>query len=120
MLNKIKSQFQVLSAALFYFSCVGSALSFELPRYDIKASLDTTQKEITAQEAVTFTNNTDKPVAEVYFHIYPNRQYTKEEKDFMMRYAAYFKVNPFPDGFQTGKIDIKSVTAGEGNLKYSI
>lgn len=120
MPHKMKHVIRTLSAWLIYFCLAMPALAFEPPRYDIKADLDAALKKITAQESVTFTNNTDKPVHEVYFHIYPNRQYTREEKDFMMRYAAYFKINPFPDGFQTGKVDIKSVALGEGNTKFAI
>lgn len=97
-----------------------TALAFEHPKYVISAEIDTVQKKITASQKVTFTNNTQNPTSELYFHIYPNRQYTKAEKQMLMRYAGFFKVNPYPEGFQTSKFDILSVMQGDENLSYTI
>lgn len=83
-----------------------------LPRYQINATLDASEKTISAVEKVVFTNSSSKPVDSVYFHIYPNRHYTQKEKDTLMRYAGFFKVNPFPEGFQNSKFEIVNVKAG--------
>ena len=90
------------------------------PRYTIDATVDVEHKTISAQEDVTFTNPTQKPLKEIFFHIYANRRYTAEEKKFIFRYGSYFKVNPFPEGFQSGKLDIRSVQTGQQILSFSI
>ncbi len=92
----------------------------ELPRYEIDAKIDTTSHKISARQKVTFTNNTDKELSEIYFHIYPNRKYSESEKRFLARYAAYFKINPFPEGFQAGAFKINSISSDNQDLAYKI
>ena len=99
---------------------VSAAESNPFPQYTIKAIIDTKQKTISAQEEVIFTNPTQKPLKELFFHIYSNRQYTDEEKKFIFRYGSYFKVNPFPEGFQVGKMKIRSVLLDKRSLNFSI
>ncbi len=104
----------------FSLSAPQRAMSFEPPRYDIQAAIDTDQKMITASEVITFTNNGPEPLKEIYFHIYPNRTYSTQEKDFLFRYASYFKVNPFPDGFPSSSFKIQSVSQEQNDLTFSI
>src|SRR3989338_8266776 len=98
----------------------GWSFAFEPPRYEINASVDAVSKKVSAVQKVTFTNNTSKPVGELYFHIYPNRRYTQREKDFMLRYAGYFHVNPFPGGFQTAQFTLHSVKYSQKELPFTI
>jgi hypothetical protein len=56
----------------------------------------------------------------LFFFVYPNRRYTKQEKDLLWRFAGYFKVNPFPSGFQTGRMNISSVSSDGRKLNYAI
>ncbi len=109
----------VLTAVLL-FVCNTSLFAAEPPKYDIEAVIDTAQKLISARQKVTFTNNTDKATGEVFFHIYPNREYSKKEQAFFMRYAGYFKVDPFPEGFPRDAVEIKSVAAGDQTLAHVI
>ncbi len=90
------------------------------PQYDIEASFDPVRHRIEAQQRVSFTNNSDQPVRELYFHIYPHRRYSPQEIRFMSRYAGYFKVNPYPEGFQSGDLRILQVSAAQHPLDYSI
>jgi len=92
----------------------------ELPRYEIKASFDPRQHTLEATQAVTFTNNSSKPVTNIYFHIYPHRTYSRDEISMLNRYAGYFKVTPYPEGFQPGGMDIKDVHSGSRRLSYII
>src|SRR3989338_6051720 len=94
--------------------------AYEHPKYEIDASIDTARHFIQARQKVTFVNNSHKSTSQIYFHIYPHRKYSKEEKNFILRYAAYFKVNPFPEGFQSGDLKINTVSAQGRNLQYSI
>ena len=88
----------------------GSVFGSAHPRYEIRAEIDADKKVVTASQRVTFTNTSSRQLEEVYFHIYPHRQYSRQEKDLLRRYAGYFKVNPFPDGFQSPDFQIQSVT----------
>lgn len=94
------------------------AYAFDHPRYSITADIDTDKKSIQASQTVTFTNNTSNPTPELYFHVYPNRKYTAEERDMLLRYAGFFKVNPYPEGFQTADFKLKSVKQGENDLSF--
>ncbi|RJO64920.1 MAG: hypothetical protein C4540_02605 [Candidatus Omnitrophota bacterium] len=87
-------------------------------RYDITAVLDPAQHTVSARQKVIFTNPTSKPLKEIYFHVYPHRKYTEEEVRFIYRYAGYFKINPFPEGFQAGDLKIESIAAGGKSLVY--
>jgi hypothetical protein len=96
------------------------ARGFEYPRYEISVKVDVEHKEIRARQVVTFTNNTSKDLQELYFHIYPNRRYTAKEKDFMLRYGGYFKVNPFPEGFKQTHLRVGSVIAEGQALQFAV
>lgn len=121
-----KINYKVNSASvLFCYLCVGVGIcnfvyASEPPRYEIIASLDIAKHKITAQQKVIFTNNSDMELNEIYFHIYPHRKYTQKEIRVMYRYAGYFKVNPFPEGFQSGDLKIESVTQKGKSIIYSI
>lgn len=96
------------------------AQGFEHPRYTIKAVVDVPQKKIIAEQTVTFTNNSSQDIHELYFHIYANRHYTQKEKNFMLQYGGYFKINPFPEGFQPGRVRIRSVTHQGQTLDFHV
>jgi len=92
----------------------------EAPRYKMDVILDATNHTIRADQTVVFTNNTQDILNEVFFHIYPHRNYTPEEIGFIYRYAGYFKINPYPEGFEKGDMKIESVAIGKQPLDYSI
>lgn len=118
-MNDPRKYISVLVFTLIAFiSASQPAFSFEWPSYEIEATLDTHAKNITAKETVTFTNNTSKSLEEIYFHIYPNRHFTQEEKSFILRYAGYFKVNPYSEGFPSKQIDIRSITLDSKRLSF--
>ena len=92
----------------------------EVPRYDITASLDPENHRITASQKVTFTNSSSRAINELYFHIYPHRKYTRKEINFIYRYAGYFKVDLFPEGFQGGDLRVDSIKCAGKPLTYII
>lgn len=112
--------FLLLFPGTFFPVACRRVYAYELNRYEIEASLDTKQRAITAKQKVTFTNNTDKPVDALYFHIYPHRKYSRQEIRFIYRYAGYFKIDPFPEGFESGDLKIKSVVSLQRPLAFSI
>lgn len=81
------------------------------PVYTIEATLDTRSHRLSARQAVEFTNESDKDLAELYFNIYPRRKYERREIKFLKSFAGYFKVDAFPAGFQQGDLAVTSVTA---------
>ena len=89
--------------------------------YQIYASVDDSERMLTARQRVSFTNRQDRPINEAIFHIYPNRDYTPQEKSLLLRYAGYFKVDPFPQGFQSNHFSVHNVQAADGTeLVFSI
>ncbi len=118
MTQKITAQIALILLGILSFSSF--AFSQDYPRYTINAVIDTNKKEIKAAQKVSFTNNTKLPTSEIDFHIYPNRKYTPEEQNFMWSYAGYFKINPFPKGFDSGHITINAVTQNDQPLNFMI
>ncbi len=83
--------------------------AFEDIRYDISAQFNPEEKSIRAHETVTFKNNSGQSLGEIYFRVYPNHKYSGEEKKELYEYATYFKVNPYPNGFDPGAFQIKAI-----------
>jgi hypothetical protein len=106
-----------LSSIFFSFIAVARA---DVPRYDISANVDLDKRVISAHQRVTFTNPAEKPVSEIYFHIYANRRYTLKEKAFMLRFASYFKVVPPPQGFEEARMDVTRISANGNQLSYGV
>jgi hypothetical protein len=96
------------------FLSAGPCWADSTPHYDIQAAIDVEQKVLSASQTVRYTNTTQKDLNEIYFHIYPNREYSLKEKDILQRYAGFFKVNPFPEGFQTAQFKLLSVKDDAG------
>lgn len=120
-LKNIALKISLLAAAAL---CSGypstQAAEYQHQKYEIDASLDTANHRVTAFQKITFTNNADAPTKELYFHIYPHRKYSEREIRFLYRYAGYFKVNPFPHGFESGDLKINSIKSAGGSLTYEI
>ena len=117
---KEKHLFIIFFLLLSSFVVIHNAFCSEPPRYELKSTVDIDNKKIIATQKTVFTNNSQKPIEELFFHIYPHRKYTNKEKDFMGRYAGYFKINPFPEGFQSGNLEIKSVMHNGKELSFQI
>lgn len=96
---------------VFLLSSVAQARDETLPRYEIKARIDTAVKKVYAEQRVVWTNVSSREASEVFFHVYPNRVYSVQEKKFVNQFAAYFKVDFFPEGFQSGAIYFESIEA---------
>lgn len=105
--------------AVFFFSASGArAGGAEVPVYEIEARLDTSKHSLSAVETITFSNTSPRPANEIFFNIYPHRKYSPSEIKFMYMYGGYFKVNPYPEGFQGGDLRIVSVSEGGRERKF--
>lgn len=119
-MNLLRAARTFIFPLLIVSSYSAAAWADEFPGYAIQAAVDPVKKEIAAVQTVTYTNLTPSPLNEIYFYIYPNREYSAEEKEFMLLYSAYFKVNPYPDGFEDGLMDIRSVKSHGKDFSYQI
>lgn len=112
---------RVFSISLLVVCCVSSvAWAGTHPQYEIEAAIDTASRFISAHQKVTFTNNTSASTDALYFHIYPNRRYTSQERAFLLRYAGYFKVDPYPDGFPQDLFKVQNVTQDGNDISFVI
>lgn len=118
--HKIRLFLLVLSLTFSAFFLKSEPLfAFEDIQYTMDAHFDAGQKVIEARQDISFKNNTGISLNEIYFRVYPNHHYSKKEIDNLYRYASYFKVDPFPDGFDPGAFAILSLSRqGGGPLKY--
>ena len=112
-------KFCFLLGIFILFLSAGPAKA-EAPSYFIKAVVDLKEKKIQAAQKVHFTNTSSQEITDIYFHIYPNREYTQREKNFMARYLSYFKVDVLPEGFQSGAMQIFSVREENNDLSFKI
>ncbi|MFC1594269.1 M1 family aminopeptidase [Candidatus Omnitrophota bacterium] len=92
----------------------------EAPRYEIQCTLDVATHSVRAHQRVVFTNTVETELSELFFHIYPNRAYTKQEQEFIIRYAGYFKANIFPEGIEDSKFTVEKIAHNEQALDYEI
>ena len=115
-----KNYIFALIIALLSLVLIKLALAFEHPRYELDCVLDLENHTLQAKQEVTFTNNSDKNIKVLFFHLYPHRKYTKKEQEFMYRFSGYFKMNPYPEGFQSGDLKISSISKGLKKLSYEI
>lgn len=120
----IRHSLKILIITLIYFTLglfvLHPARADGYPHYDIQARLDIEKHSISAHEVVTFTNNYEKGITELYFHIYPNKKFNKKEKEFIYQFAGYFKANLFPDGFQESVLNIHNIVLNQRRLDFSI
>ncbi len=111
----------VLFSAIFLLS-YGTSLKAQHDslHYKIDAVIDVADKKITAHQQVSFVNRSGQPMNDVYFHLYPNRQYTPNEISMLMRYAGYFKVDPYPRGFVQGHMPVSAVKKDGKELLFFV
>lgn len=110
----------ILQMALWNVFGGGVCFAQDIPGYEIQAKIDVAARRLSAVQTTQWTNPAQTEVSELVFHIYPNRRYTPQEKDLLWRFAGYFKVDPFPEGFQTGAMKIVSVSQDKERLEFSI
>ncbi|MDD5355346.1 MAG: M1 family aminopeptidase [Candidatus Omnitrophica bacterium] len=119
---------RALKNKIFYLTLVivlifmGSAFAFEDIHYDITCDFNPDDKTIEAKEEVSFKNNSSSELKELYFRIYPNHKFSRQEIDNLCKYTSALKIDPFPGGFDPGVFRINSITQGSGSLqlKYQI
>lgn len=107
-----------LSALLVFLFPLGAFAQTPAPRYSFHIRVDPVQKTVSGQERVVFVNPGASPLAELFFHVYPNRSYSRREQALLLRYAGYFKTDFFPEGFPSALMTVHAVKAEGQTLPF--
>lgn len=74
-------------------------------QYNINAQLDVNTKQLEVNQTVTYVNNENIDLNEIYFHVYANTFKTKETAPFLFDNFE----NAYPRGFEPGFTTIKEI-----------
>lgn len=85
-------------------------------KYSLKVELDTNNKVLFGTENITFTNNENVSLKELYFHIYPNAY--KKQSTLPIPFENISQA--YSSGFKPGYIEIHAVSNNYYGLKYDI
>lgn len=92
----------------------------DINQYVINAVLDTEKKVLTAEQQVTYFNNDNVELAELYFHVYTNAFKKKETAPFLFDDFS----RAYARGFSPGYSEFASVELSKGQtrkaLEYSL
>lgn len=88
----------------------------KLNEYIIYAVLDTENKVLTAEQKVTYVNNENTELSELYFHVYSNAFKKKETAPFL--FDDFSKA--YPRGFLPGYSDIDLVELLDGQSRKAL
>lgn len=89
----------------------------KLNQYNIEVKFNPEEKTYEASQIVTYINNEDIALKEIYFHIYPNTFREKETAPFL--FDSFDQA--YPDGFESGYIDINKISLGNKDIdNYAI
>ncbi len=88
----------------------------KISEYRIEVELDTKDMTYTGKQTVSYINNTDIDLEEVYFHLYPNAFTTLEEA------PVLFNTGEDMDStkYKPGNIEIEKVMGNGKDLKWNI
>jgi hypothetical protein len=107
----------VIIIALTWWSWHAIALPNEIS-YDIQAQLDTHAHKIFGTERILFTNRAEKPLTELYLHLWPNRFAEGSVQAREMGADSFDRL--FPNGPDYGYLFIQELTLDGKEPKYSI
>jgi len=119
-LQKLRKRLILIASTIFLsaFILACPAFAFDDVRYEITADFSPQGKTIQAVETVSFVNNSGQGLDAVYLRVYPNHKYSKQEKVRLYRYASYFKIDPYPSGFDEGAFNVESVSSSQKDLDH--
>jgi len=86
--------------------------------YDIQARLDTQEQKIFGTERILFTSKAEKPLTELYLHLWPNRFSEGSVQAREMGPDSFDRL--FPNGPDYGYLFVQELTLDGKEPKYSI
>lgn len=112
----------LIMGGVYFFNKNDSVDSFllneekNLNRYTIDVIFDDESKRLMCNQNIEYINNTKTNLDKIYFHIYPNAFSKKEFAPFEKNEME----QAYPNGFNEGYINIKSILNNENKLEYQI
>lgn len=97
------------------------ATAFALPNeisYEIQARLDTKEHKLYGSERILFTSKADKPLTELYLHLWPNRFAEESVQAREMGQLSFDRL--FPSGPDYGHLFVQGLKLDGKETKYSI
>ena len=88
----------------------------KLNHYKIEMNLNEEDKIYTAKQWVTYTNNTDVDLEELYFNIYPNAFKTFEQAPILFSQKEIMNSAAYQEGY----MDIEKISVGKKNLDFKL
>ncbi len=87
-----------------------------ISRYEIDVVFNPKDTMLSAHQKITIKNRWASELDEIFLHIYPNAYMTKETAPFTKDAMQ----EAYPNGFSSGRIDIKNVFSDDMNLDFHI
>lgn len=88
----------------------------KINEYNIEVELNTEDMTYKGKQTVSYTNNTDADLKDIYFHVYPNA--FKRLHDAPVLFDTFYKMDTA--SYVPGYIDIEKVMEGDKDLKWNI
>lgn len=88
----------------------------KLNNYKIEVDLNTDDMSYTGKQNISYVNNTDIDLEEVYFHLYPNAFRTLEDAPVLFNTGENIEAL----SYIPGNIEIQEVSSKKENLKWNI
>ncbi|MBQ7977060.1 MAG: M1 family metallopeptidase [Clostridia bacterium] len=112
-----------LVVVLFVFAGCGETNALESASkqgsdYKITATLDYTNKTLSASQNVCYLNNSPNELNEVKFHLYPNA--FREDASVYRAVSTTQSSRAYPNGFSEGNIAISKVKVGQNEVDFAI
>jgi len=92
-------------------------ISKDLDTYKMTLEYNDEEKSLTAFQTLTYTNNTDTELNEIYFHLYPNNF---SEGAVNKPVGVLSSQKAYPNGESYGKIEILSSSTNSDDLTYTL
>lgn len=92
-------------------------ISKDLDTYKMTLEYNDEEKSLTAFQTLTYTNNTDTELNEIYFHLYPNNF---SEGAVNKPVGVLSSQKAYPNGESYGKIEILSSSTNSEDLTYTL
>src|SRR5699024_4383933 len=88
----------------------------EINHYKMDIEFNPKEKNYTGNQIVTYINNTDVELREIYFHLYPNAYKRIDTAPVLFDEIE----RAFPQGFEPGYIDIEKLLVDNEGVNFNI
>ena len=111
----------IIFSVLFFAGCTSTLtidkISKNLDTYKMNIEYNDEDKTLNATQNLTYTNNTETELGEIYFHLYPNNF---SEGAVNKPVGVLSSQKAYPNGESYGKIEIISASANSASLTHTL